>query len=191
VKTSSVSNATANLTLSASPSGSLMSGVFEPSLNFWSFLNLDETQTTTVSVTFLPGQTETRLDIDFIKISVSNSSATSSFLPTPTLPTAAFTPTFASFTTVATSESPSTSREQPIGTIIGESLAGAFGLIAVGLVAFVFWRRRRRQEELRRTTMQVQAASQVMAQVPPTPDRSRRRGEPSSAMGSVFAEDGH
>lgn len=55
--------------------------MFAPSRDFWALEDLDETQLTTVAVTYLPdsvedasGQEEdvARLDIDFIKISVSN-----------------------------------------------------------------------------------------------------------------------
>ncbi len=79
VKTSSESNATANLTLFASPSEVIESRIFTPSVDFWALFDLDETQNTTLSVSFEPSieaneEPETRLDIDFIKITVSDPS---------------------------------------------------------------------------------------------------------------------
>lgn len=54
--------------------------MFTPSRSFWALEDLDESQLTTVAVTYLPDDDDeassdassTRLDIDFFKISVSN-----------------------------------------------------------------------------------------------------------------------
>lgn len=74
VKTSDTSNATGNLTISSQPSGNVRRFEFSPSRDFWAVRNIDNSQTTTVTLTFVPdGNGEvTHLDLDFIKISVSN-----------------------------------------------------------------------------------------------------------------------
>ncbi len=56
---------------------SLRAGFSPPSVDFWALFDLDETQNTTLSVSFEPSieaneEPETRLDIDFIKITVSD-----------------------------------------------------------------------------------------------------------------------
>ncbi|KAH8110808.1 hypothetical protein DFH11DRAFT_741436 [Phellopilus nigrolimitatus] len=171
VKTSDVSNATANLTVSFQPSGGLESRVFAPSRDFWSFDGLDESQLMTVAVTFLPDsstESPTHLDIDFIKISVSNSSASSSFLPSQTIPASAFTPTFASTVTLTSPSGTSEpSLRQPVSDIVGETFAGFFALLLFGL-AVLFRRRRRhkREQELREKRMRAQAAQQIIAAAP-------------------------
>ncbi|OCB86336.1 hypothetical protein A7U60_g6651 [Sanghuangporus baumii] len=173
VKTSEVSNATANLTVSSLPSGRLESRVFSPSRNFWAFEGLDESQLTTVAVTYLPEDGEvssetptTRLDIDFFKISVSNASVTTSFLPSQTLPTSSFTPSFAPATTLfSPTATPSSSSRLPIGAIVGGTIGGFVGvLLFVSLLVFVFWRRLRRQdvEQQRKEMSALQAAQQIL-----------------------------
>lgn len=74
VKTSDTSNATGNLTVSSQPSGNVRRFEFSPSRDFWAVRDIDDTQKTTVTLTFVPDATGelTHLDIDFIKISVSN-----------------------------------------------------------------------------------------------------------------------
>lgn len=74
VKTSDTSNATGNLTVSSQPSGNVRRFEFSPSRDFWAVRDIDDTQKTTVTLTFVPDETGelTHLDIDFIKISVSN-----------------------------------------------------------------------------------------------------------------------
>ncbi|KAL5531306.1 hypothetical protein ACEPAG_4183 [Sanghuangporus baumii] len=176
VKTSEVSNATANLTVSSLPSGRLESRVFGPSRNFWAFEDLDENQLTTVAVTYLPedeeGSSETsmaRLDIDFFKISVSNasSSVTTSFLPSQTLPTSAFTPSFAPVTTLFSPTATSSSSSRlPIGAIVGGTVGGFVGvLLLVSLLVFLFWRRLRRKdvEQQRKEMSALQAAQQILS----------------------------
>ncbi|KAL5513338.1 hypothetical protein ACEPAH_3737 [Sanghuangporus vaninii] len=173
VKTSEVSNATANLTVSYLPSGRLQSRVFGPSRNFWAFESLDESQLTTVAVTYLPegevasSETPTaRLDIDFFKISVSNASVTTSFLPSQTLPTSAFTPSFAPATTLfSPTATPSSSNRLPIGAIVGGTVGGFVGvLLLVSLLVFFLWRRLRRKdvEQQRKEVSALQAAQQIL-----------------------------
>lgn len=74
VKTSDTSNATGNLTVSSQPSGNVRRFELSPSRDFWAVRDIDDTQKTTVTLTFVPDETGelTHLDIDFIKISVSN-----------------------------------------------------------------------------------------------------------------------
>lgn len=179
VKTSDVSNATANLTVSSLPSGTLESRVFEPSRDFWAFEDLDESQLTTVAVTYLPdqdGEGPSRLDIDFVKISVSDASVTSSFLPSPTLPTSAFTPRFAPPSTLSAPPPTITSsslRRQPTGAIVGETIAGfVVALLVITLIVVFVWRRdrRKRAEQERKETNALNAAQQIL----PVASRSRR-----------------
>lgn len=74
VKSSDTSNATGNLTVSSQPSGNVRRFEFSPSRDFWAVRDIDDSQKTTVTLTFVPDETGelTHLDIDFIKISVSN-----------------------------------------------------------------------------------------------------------------------
>ncbi|KLO11514.1 hypothetical protein SCHPADRAFT_466762 [Schizopora paradoxa] len=174
VKTSLESNATANLTLFSSPSEAIESRIFSPSINFWAFFDLDETQNTTLSVSFQPATetsdgSVTRLDIDFIKISVSDPSDTSAFLPTP-IPTSVFSPSLPSTSTIETSSTEFKSNSKlPIGVIVGASVGGSIVLFAIIILAlFVFKTRReeKQQDEEQTSTMREQAARQIMAPRP-------------------------
>ncbi|PAV19721.1 hypothetical protein PNOK_0465500 [Pyrrhoderma noxium] len=170
IKTSDVSNATANLTVSSQPSGGLESTVITPLQEFWTIQGIDESQLSEAVVTFIPevddsgSELPTRLDIDFIKITVSNISATESALPSQTISTSVFTPVFATFTTVASSSG--SNRSPSPGSIVGATIGGMAGFLLIcGLVATLLWRRHRRKrvEKKQREKMARQAALRIMA----------------------------
>ncbi|KAJ3735110.1 hypothetical protein DFJ43DRAFT_1151741 [Lentinula guzmanii] len=70
-------------------------------------LNLPENETTTLSLTFTPGQIASHLDIGNITISVIDNSSLPSILPTQTLPPTVSLPSFISSTTTVSSTSSS------------------------------------------------------------------------------------
>ncbi|KAI5123216.1 hypothetical protein M0805_003981 [Coniferiporia weirii] len=193
IKTSDTSNATANLTVSMQPSGTLFERVFSPSVDFWSFTDLDESQATTCVVTFSPepaADTEfpAHLDIDFVKISVSNASASSVYLPSQTISSPTFTPSFASFTTPSSSAGTiESSVRHSTKDIVGGVLGGFFALLICSLAAFLIrhWRRRRLEKQRKERTMRAQAAQQVAAAGPARRQPPMRWQGPSSSLAQI------
>ncbi|KAH9962625.1 hypothetical protein BC827DRAFT_1197091 [Russula dissimulans] len=145
--TSSLSNATANVTVVASPSNLSVTTTFNSSAGTISTVNLPSDEDVTLSVTYLQSSDgePTRLDIDSVTVYSPDRSHTS--LTTTPLPSSSSLP---SFIIPAPSASLPASRQhsslsQPKGTIVGESLAGFFGLILILIAVYVLsrWRRRR------------------------------------------------
>ncbi|KAI0322801.1 hypothetical protein OF83DRAFT_1167293 [Amylostereum chailletii] len=131
LRTSALSTASANLTLTASPSGVTLTTSFNASAGSISAINLPSAEDTTFALTYIaPG----RLDIDVITVQAQDASQTS--LTTTPFPTSSTLPSFII-----------PGLAQPVGTIVGESLAGFFGLILLGAAVYELtrWRRRRRR----------------------------------------------
>ncbi|KAI0058977.1 hypothetical protein BV25DRAFT_1829532 [Artomyces pyxidatus] len=144
LRTSTLSNATANITLTASPSGLSVTTTLDSSEGSLSALNLPPDQDITLTLTYIPSANgPTRLDIDSVTVWAQNSSETS-LSPLP-LPSSSFLPSFVVPAPTATPSHHEAHLVQPKGTIIGEALAGFFGLIliAAGMVSFVKWKRQR------------------------------------------------
>jgi len=160
VRTSSLSTAQANVTISSSTLKPLNLGAeFNSSSGWITAVGLPDDRPLTLGITYVPdpnGQNGDggRLDIKFITITVANTSATSSYLLSMTLPTSSSVPKFSH------SQTPTTrpKHKQSKGAIIGESLGTVLGVIffvSAG-VAVVFWRRKRRDERLRMEASQLE-----------------------------------
>ncbi|KAF9224155.1 hypothetical protein BS17DRAFT_780574 [Gyrodon lividus] len=72
LRTTSLSNATVNLTLTAEPTDVSITTQLNTSISLIVVINLPETQTTTLGVTFLPGDLPTRFDVESITLTVAN-----------------------------------------------------------------------------------------------------------------------
>jgi len=153
LSTSSASNATANVTILASPSNVFVSTAFNSSAGSISAVNLPPDQDVTLSVTYISSQNgaPTRLDIDSVTVLSKDESHTS--LTSTPLPSSSSLPSFIvpapSTPTPAPTSRPHSSLAQPKGTIVGESLAGFFGLILI--LVFVYTLRRWRGRQRART----------------------------------------
>jgi len=151
MSTSATSNATANFTVTSS--SLTLSRVVNSAAGLVAIVNLVESELTTLTITFIPGQNVSQLDIGSILVTVTDPDVTSSFLPTMTLPPSMTLPTFTPQTTasssLSTSPSPtSTQRSLAHRAEIAEALGLVLGL-GVGLTlivgaAFYWWKRRRR-----------------------------------------------
>ncbi|KAI9440721.1 hypothetical protein H4582DRAFT_1938966 [Lactarius indigo] len=149
ISTSSASNATANVTVVASPSNVFVSTTFDSSAGSISAVNLPPDQDVTLAVTYIPSQdgAPTRLDIDSVTVFSEDESHTS--LTSTPLPSSSSLPSFiipapSTLAPSATSR-PHSSLAQPKGTIIGESLAGFFGIILILISVYTLRRWRQRQ----------------------------------------------
>ncbi|KAH0836840.1 hypothetical protein J3R83DRAFT_8625 [Lanmaoa asiatica] len=143
LRTTPSSNATVNLTLTAEPTDVSITSELNTSISLIVAVNIPETQTTTLGVTFLQGDLPTRFDIESITLTVANASATSSFLPSPSLPVSSSPPTVVSSPTV--SSTPSTGASSNEGTIIGAVLGGVLGALSLVIAFLVIYRYRKRQ----------------------------------------------
>ncbi|KAF8196868.1 hypothetical protein K438DRAFT_1825693 [Mycena galopus ATCC 62051] len=149
MSTSVTSNASANFSI-ASPSRSL-STVVNSTLDLIYIVDLLESELTTLTITFIPGQNVSRLDIGSILVTVTDPDDPASFLPTMTLPPSMTLPTFtptASSSPSASASSTSAGQSLPHRAEIAEALGLVLGL-GVGLTlifgtAFFWWKRRRR-----------------------------------------------
>ncbi|KAG1739001.1 hypothetical protein EDB19DRAFT_1712437 [Suillus lakei] len=144
LRTSPFSNATVNFSITADPSGVTITNQVNTTTNLIIADNLPESQTTTLAVTFLQGSSPTRFDVESITLNVTNSSATSSFLPTPSLPTSSFPPNPPPSSTSTVNSNTS----QRTGIIVGATLGGVLGPLALSIAGFFvyrWWRRRRRR----------------------------------------------
>ncbi|KAJ3755819.1 hypothetical protein EV360DRAFT_49055 [Lentinula raphanica] len=151
--TSASSNATFQIAVSAgsvSISASANSSIGEAAI-----VNLPENETTTLSLTFTPGQLPSRLDVGNITISVTNNSSISSILPTPTLPPSVSLPSFVSSTATAsstsspssTSSSQSSNHKQLVADAVGFTVGLGLGLTLITALVYYIWRRRRRRQD--------------------------------------------
>ncbi|KAG1735938.1 uncharacterized protein EDB91DRAFT_1143638 [Suillus paluster] len=143
LRTSPFSNATVNVSLTADPNGVSITRQVNTSVGLIIAENLPETQTTTLGVTFLQGPSPTRFDVESITLNVTNSSAaSSSYLPTLSLPTSSFPPSLSPSSTSTAKSNAS----QRTGTIIGGTLGGVLGFLAILIAGtLVYWRWRRRR----------------------------------------------
>ncbi|THH16640.1 hypothetical protein EW146_g4043 [Bondarzewia mesenterica] len=147
LRTSSSSNATANITLTASPSRIDISTVVNTSIGSVSAVDLPADQDITLAVTYIPSANGvvTRLDIDSVTVTAADSNGTT--LSSTPSPTSSVLPSFVFPTSTGTPRPTrrGSSLAQPKGTIIAESLAGFFGviIIIVGIISCIRWRRGR------------------------------------------------
>ncbi|KAJ7777337.1 hypothetical protein B0H16DRAFT_1449438 [Mycena metata] len=149
MSTSVASNASANFTVSSA--SVTASRLIDSSAGLVAIVNLVESDLTTLTITFIPGQGTTQLDIGSITLTVSDPGSTASFLPTMTLPPSITLPTFTPQSTTSSSASPSSSKSpQTLShrAEIAEALGLVFGLgfglsIIAGAILF-WWKRRRR-----------------------------------------------
>ena len=168
LRTSSVSNATANITVLASPSNVFVSTAFNSSAGSIKAVHLPPDEDVTLAVTYIFSQNgaPTRLDIDSVTVLSkderwiqngrdtlpnadpspfrSHTSLTSTPLPASSSLPSFVVPAPSTLTPKPTSR-PHSSLAQPKGTIIGESLAGFFGLILILICIYAFRRWRGRQ----------------------------------------------
>ncbi|KAH8996165.1 hypothetical protein EDB86DRAFT_2920024 [Lactarius hatsudake] len=149
ISTSSASNATANVTVVASPSNVFVSTTFDSSAGSISAVNLPPDQDVTLAVTYISSQdgTPTRLDIDSVTVFSDDESHTS--LTSTPLPSSSSLPSFIvpapSTLPPSPTSRPHSSLAQPKGTIVGESLAGFFGIILILISVYTLRRWRQRQ----------------------------------------------
>ncbi|KAK7040885.1 hypothetical protein VNI00_009481 [Paramarasmius palmivorus] len=150
------SNASMNITVIT---GSVVLDlVVNTSISTFAVLNLRETDTTTLSLTYLQTTTPDRLDIGRITLSLLNVPS-GSVLPTQTLPPSVsippFTPTITTTATATLTLGPTASsssqqgedRKRLVSYAVGLTLGLGLGLTAVVSGAYVLWRRRRRKQE--------------------------------------------
>ncbi|KAJ7746791.1 hypothetical protein DFH07DRAFT_832392 [Mycena maculata] len=155
MSTSAVSNATANFTVASTTTST--STVFDSSAGLVAILNLDESQLTTLTITFIPGQNVSQLDIGSILVAVTDPTETASFLPTMSLPPSMTLPTFlpqstaspssASASPSSSSSTQSLSHRAQIAEALGLVLGLGVGLALTAGAVFFWWRRRRRLRE--------------------------------------------
>ncbi|KAL4062518.1 hypothetical protein V8B97DRAFT_1955135 [Scleroderma yunnanense] len=138
LRTSPQSNATVNFTLTAEPSDTSVTNTVNTSLNVITVIDLPITQTTTLGITFIPGDLPSRFDVESVTLVVANASTTSSYLPSPSLPPSSFAPIY---TPPATSSQTHSKKLTIIGATLG-SVLGVF-LILVIVLAIVLYRKRR------------------------------------------------
>ncbi|KAF7356966.1 hypothetical protein MVEN_01032800 [Mycena venus] len=159
MSTSAISNASANFTVTSS--SLTLSRVVDSAAGVIAIVNLVESELTTLTITFVPGQSVSQLDIGSILMTVTDPDVTSSFLPTMTLPPSITLPTFIPQSTTASSSlsaspsSTSTHRSLAHRAQIAEALGLVLGL-GVGLTliagaAFYWWKRRRRLQAAQQT----------------------------------------
>ncbi|KAF7309516.1 hypothetical protein MIND_00322400 [Mycena indigotica] len=153
LSTSVISNATANFTITSKSVSATR--IVNSAAGLVAIVNLVESELTTLAVTFIPQTTVSRLDIGSILLTVSNRAATSSFLPTMSLPPSMSPPTFIPSTSASPFPSKAAARSLPHRAAVTEALSLVLGL-GVGLsiivsALFFWWRRRRRLKETRQT----------------------------------------
>ncbi|OJA15232.1 hypothetical protein AZE42_07982 [Rhizopogon vesiculosus] len=130
LRTSTLSNATVNFSLTAVPGGVSITHQVNTTTSLIIAVDLPETQTTTLGVTFLQGSSPTRFDVESITLIVANNSATSSYLPSISLPTPSLPPTI----TPSSSSAVTSDTSQRTGTIIESPLVvdNGTGFVKVG-----------------------------------------------------------
>ncbi|KAJ7173614.1 hypothetical protein C8R46DRAFT_893407 [Mycena filopes] len=150
MSTSVASNASANFTVSSA--SITASRVINSGEGLVAIVGLAETELTTLTITFIPGQAASQLDIGSILITVTDPDSTSSFLPTMTLPPSITLPTFIPTSTAPSSSTSPSSTKSPQTLSHRAQIAEALGLVlglGVGLSiiagAILFWWKRRRR----------------------------------------------
>ncbi|KAG6334894.1 hypothetical protein ID866_4188, partial [Astraeus odoratus] len=143
IRTSTLSNATVNFTLTAEPSDVSVTKSVNTTVNIIMAVGLPDTQMTTLGVTFIPGDSPSRFDLEWITLVVANASLTSSYLPSPSLPASSSPPIFTTTPSPSSTEATASSSEKV--TIIGATLGSALGvlLIVVLFLVVALFRRRR------------------------------------------------
>ncbi|KAF8238177.1 hypothetical protein L208DRAFT_363234 [Tricholoma matsutake] len=157
-----LSNATANITVTTNQSS--ISTNFNSSVGVIAILNLLESQTTVVALTFVPSFSASRLDIGSLILTVPtkyvtlissvinpnnqidplySTTATSVILPTVTLPPSMTLSFPAPISTSTSTASHTWSNHQLVADAVGIVLGLGFGLTAIAVVGYVCWRRRR------------------------------------------------
>ncbi|KAF9269316.1 hypothetical protein L218DRAFT_832905, partial [Marasmius fiardii PR-910] len=147
--TSALSNASMNVTVFSG--STVLSAIANSSVGSLSVVNLPDTQTTTLSITYIQSSIQSRLDIGNITITVSNESASTSFLPTQTLPPSISLPTIIptsseSSTPSATANSANEYKKKLIANAVGLTVGLGLGLTAVACAIYALWRRYRRKK---------------------------------------------
>ncbi|KIM68200.1 hypothetical protein SCLCIDRAFT_1209616 [Scleroderma citrinum Foug A] len=140
LRTSPQSNATVNFTLTAEPSDTTITTTVNSSIGVIMVIDIPANQTTTLGVTFIPGTSPSRFDVESVTLVVANASATSSYLPAPSLPSSSSPPVF----TPSATSSPASNSSKKL-TIVGATLGsilGVFIILVVGLVAALYRKRR-------------------------------------------------
>ncbi|KAF7317801.1 hypothetical protein MKEN_00868000 [Mycena kentingensis (nom. inval.)] len=149
LSTSVESTAIANFTVSSKTGTATQ--IVDTSAGLVAIINLDESVLTSLVVTFVPGTNASVLDIGSILLTVSDSTATSSFLPTMTLPPSMSLPTFVLPTTSAGASSTSTPRtlahREQIALALSIVLGVGVGLSVIAAAIFLWWRKRRRRKQ--------------------------------------------
>ncbi|KAF5379405.1 hypothetical protein D9615_006494 [Tricholomella constricta] len=144
LSTSSLSNATTNITVSNN--GTTSAAAFNSSVGIVSVYNLPESTISTVAITFIPDASPTRLDIGDIILTVAGEPVTSIIFPTETLPPTASLPTFGTPSpTSAPTPVQASSNRRLIAQAVGITLGLSLGLTTVAVLLYVFWRHRRRR----------------------------------------------
>ncbi|KAK0202392.1 hypothetical protein DFS33DRAFT_891903 [Desarmillaria ectypa] len=140
VTTSSQSNATINITVSAGNTS--IQQQFRPPLSTITVVNLIEDEVTTFSITFING---TRLDVGTLTAQVSDGSS-ETVLPTQTLPPAIVIPSsttiLATPTGAASAGGPANNSKQ-LSLALGLTLGLGLGLTLVSIAAYLVWERSR------------------------------------------------
>jgi len=151
IRTSPLSIATANVTISSTTLKPLyLDTQVDSSIGWISADGLPEDRILTLGITYVPdsdGQNGDggRFDIQFVTMSVANTSVTSSFLPSMTLPATRTPPIFSNSQTPTTAPA----RSQSKGVIIGESLGPALGVLLFASAWAAVILRRRRMRNMR------------------------------------------
>ncbi|KAK0489375.1 hypothetical protein IW261DRAFT_411712 [Armillaria novae-zelandiae] len=140
VTTSSQSNATINITVSAGNTS--IDQQFQPPLSTITVVNLVEDEVTTFSITFING---TRLDVGTLIAQVSDNSS-ETVLPTQTLPPAIVIPSSTTILATPTGAAPaggSVNRSKQLALALGLTLGLGLGLTLVSIAAYLVWERSR------------------------------------------------
>ncbi|KAK0188448.1 hypothetical protein F5146DRAFT_933582 [Armillaria mellea] len=167
VTTSSQSNATINITVSAGNTS--IDQQFQPPLSTITVVNLIEDEVTTFSITFING---TRLDVGTLIAQVSDNSS-ETVLPTQTLPPAIVIPSSTTILATPTGAAParsSVNRSKQLALALGLTLGLGLGLTLVCIAAYLVWERSRTMDgDLEKT--ETRSIFQLL--------RTRRQGDSS------------
>ncbi|KAJ8095305.1 hypothetical protein PM082_010528 [Marasmius tenuissimus] len=132
MSTSPLSNASFNVTVSSG--GMVANAVANSSIGRFAVVNLNDNDITTLSITYVPSEISSRLDIGNITITVLNTSiipTSSSATPTPTN---------------SDNNAAAEKKKKLISTAVGLTLGLGLGLTAVTCAIYLLWRRRRRRK---------------------------------------------